>query len=293
MMVPTDVGELRSAGLLVWRSWEQINALESHIARWTNSGGYWFDQHLDDEGILHFTLRFSAVPSEWALLLSEAVHGMRASLDHVVYGLARLQVGRELTDEEARRSEFPIYGREPLTEGLQRRKVGLLGEDLQQMIRRWQPHEHGDDYPNSALWLLSELDNRNKHRVIEPQLVTFHGIMPTFLITEGVSVVLPRSPLHDGLEVFSARPAESSGRRSLIASMRVVFPYEDSLCDGRAGGMEVVHVLRRMHQYVRLIHQQLLRRAGYLYPFPESNAPQEAHDEDENAWSSSTATEGS
>lgn len=192
--------------------------------------------------------------------------------------------GRDLTEEESRKTEFPIYGRDPLTEGLQRRKVGLLAEDLQRTIRGFQPNELGDDYANSALWLMSELDNRNKHRTIEPQLMAFSGIMPTFFLTESVSVVLPRSPLHDGLEVFAARPAGSSERRSLIASMRVVFPRDDLLCEGRVGGMEVVHGLRRLHQYVRLIQQRLLGQAGYLYPFPESNAPQEAHEEDQAAW---------
>lgn len=153
------------------------------------------------------------------------------------------------------------------------------------MIRGWQPNEHGDDYEGSALWLLGELDNRCKHRAIEPQLVALSAIMPTFYVTEAASVVVPRSPLHDGLEIFAARPVESSGRQTLLFTTTVAFPWDDSLSGGRVGGMEVVYVLRKLHAWVRLIHQQLLRQAGYLYHFPESNAPKEAHDEDEAAWS--------
>jgi hypothetical protein len=39
MLVPPDIVEPRSPGLRLWRAWEQIQVLESHIARWMNSGG--------------------------------------------------------------------------------------------------------------------------------------------------------------------------------------------------------------------------------------------------------------
>jgi len=45
-------------------------------------------------------------PGEWSLMLGEALHSMRSSLDHLVYGLAALEQGEPLTEEEARKIEF-------------------------------------------------------------------------------------------------------------------------------------------------------------------------------------------
>jgi hypothetical protein len=76
MLVPPDIVELRSPSLRLWRAWEHIQTLESHIARWMNSGGFRFERYTDPEGTLHITLRFSSLPPEWSLLLGEAVHSM-------------------------------------------------------------------------------------------------------------------------------------------------------------------------------------------------------------------------
>ncbi len=284
MLVPTDIEELRSPSLLLWRSWEQIYALESHIARWMNSGGYRFERQYDDDGTLRFTLRFGALPPEWALLMGEAVHGMRASLDHLVYALSALEQGRALDEDEARWTEFPIFGREPLSEQTQRRKIGLIGPALQETIRKVQPSERGSDYRRTMLWLLHDLDNRIKHRSIEPQLMSMSSVFPAFAVVDVAHVVLPNGPLHDGVEVFVGTPADPAARHSLVASMVVVFPFDLPLADGSVGGVGVVRVLRDLHRWVRILHHELVGQAGYMVPFPESNAPQEAHEQDQAAF---------
>lgn len=53
MLVPPDIIELRSPNLRLWRAWEQIQMLESHIARWMNSGGYRFDRRTAEPGGTH------------------------------------------------------------------------------------------------------------------------------------------------------------------------------------------------------------------------------------------------
>lgn len=255
--------------------------LESHIARWMNSGGYRFDRTTDPDGTMRFTLRFSALPPEWSLLIGEAVHGLRASLDHLVYGLAALEQGRPLTLDEARKTEFPIYGADPFTPGLQERKVGLLNEGSQRIIRALQPHG-SLDYRKTKLWVLSLLDNRNKHRMIEPSLMAYSAIMPRFAWTGEVTMVTPGSPLHDGLEVFSGKPADQNQRLDVLASMIVVFPWNDPETQGVIDGIGVLTVLRDLHEHVRMIHRELLVDAGYGSPFlTASNVPAEAYEQDE------------
>ena len=284
MLLPADLTELRSPSLLIWRSWEHIDTLEAHIARWMNGGGYTFERQTEDDGTLRFTLRFGALPPEWSLLLGEAIHGMRASLDHLIYALAVLHQGRPLTEDEARKTEFPIYGPTPMSEQMQQRKIGLLAPELQDTICNWQPSTHGAKFSRALLWMLHDLDNRTKHRSIEPQLMTMSSVYPAFAVIDSVQVVLPHGPLADGLEVFRGTPADPDARNSLVASMVVAFPFDLPVADGAVAGVGVVHVLRKMHAWVRLLHEQLLGQAGYLVSFPESNKPEEAHEADQAAY---------
>jgi hypothetical protein len=277
MLVPPDVRELHSPFLLLWRSWEQIQVLESMIARWIHGGGFRFERSTDEDGVLHATLRFNELPSEWSLLISEAVHSMRASLDHLVFGLARLAQGRPLTEAEARGCEFPIFGPRPMTEPERTRKIGLLAPESQQVIATVQPSER-EDFAATKLWVLHGLDNRIKHRVIEPALVAYSAFMPQFMLVGEVTMVTPNSPLHDGLEVFAGRPARPDERTDLVASMQVVFPWHDPLTDGTIAGVGVVRVLRDLHEFVRDVHYAAMGAAGHMVALPVSNAPLDAQE---------------
>ena len=63
------------------------------------------------------------------------------------------------------------------------RKIGLLTEDVQDFIVAAQPSA-SENFSNGKLWLLQELDNRNKHRAIEPTLVAYSAFMPQFSCKE-------------------------------------------------------------------------------------------------------------
>ncbi len=280
MLVPPDIRELHSPHLRLWRSWEHIHVLESHIARWLHSGGYNFVPRHDPDGTVHVHIRFNALPVEWSLLIGEALHSLRSSLDHLVYAMATLEQGRPLTDDESRRTEFPVYGSQPLGDRLRHQKIGLLPDEVQHAIIRYQPHT-APDFRMTKLWVLHSLDNRNKHRSIDPQLVAFESIMPCFPLRGSVEIVTPRSPLHDGLEVLTAIPADPAVDIRVVAEMSVVFPWGDSVTKGTVEGVEVVRVLSDLHEHVRSIHEYLLGLAGHLVTTPCSNAPAAARGEDD------------
>ena len=46
---------------------------------------------------------------DWGLIAGDCVHNMRTALDHLVFQLAILGQGRNLTDKEAGSCSFPIY----------------------------------------------------------------------------------------------------------------------------------------------------------------------------------------
>ena len=112
-------------------------------------------------------------PLEWGVLLGEIAHNLRSALDGVVYQLALLN-----TKTPARKTQFPIFlvGRTerkrsgnliPHFEREGRGMIGDLGKEHQALIKRLQPYKSGREGRNSPLWHLYEINNADKHRLIQ------------------------------------------------------------------------------------------------------------------------------
>lgn len=68
----------------------------------------------------------------------DCVHNLRSALDHLVYQRALLHSGRELTDEEALCTSFPICSKPLKLDALS--GIGLLRERDAARIREVQPY---------------------------------------------------------------------------------------------------------------------------------------------------------
>ena len=150
----------------------------------------------------------------WSLIAGDCFNNLRASLDHLVVGLA---VSRSWPNApaDADALAFPICdGPDHFTNSL--RKIGDLQEEstflaaiesLQPYNRRQRPHV-------PALLLLRDLNNRDKHRVITlTRAVIEQGTVPVQGLPPGVTIRgqnLLGGPLKDGTVIFSIsldRPA--------------------------------------------------------------------------------------
>jgi hypothetical protein len=124
-------------------------------------------------------------PLEWGVLIGEIAHNLRSALDGLVYQLALLE-----TDTPAWDTGFPVFlrghtvrrkrkggGLLPHFKGegtSKRRKLGdgekmiqSLREEHQALIEGLQPYKSGRGGKNSPLWHLYEINNADKHRLIQ------------------------------------------------------------------------------------------------------------------------------
>lgn len=119
---------------------------------------------------------------DWGYIVGDSIHNLRAVLDHLVYQLAILNHGRDLTEEEARSCTFPVYDDpskfpNPSKGG----PIHLLRLGEQTRITELQPFNAQDPsiwkpapgylpttpaHIPSLLAQLARLDNIDKHRLV-------------------------------------------------------------------------------------------------------------------------------
>ena len=111
----------------------------------------------------------SELPEQWSVIIGEITHDLRSALDLLAWQLALLE-----TPTPYDKMAFPIY-----SVGRSRSKSSFWGERgkgptcLKSIHRRYwarieafQPYKGGHGYSHSPLFLLHELNNADKHRLI-------------------------------------------------------------------------------------------------------------------------------
>jgi hypothetical protein len=108
----------------------------------------------------------------WSVVIGEIAHNLRSALDGLVCQLAIVSApGRDWRFCEKSRTAFPIFlhgpkSRKPLKQKFARKKLWYLRPDYVTRIEGLQPYKRGNGYRLSPLWLLRELNNADKHRLI-------------------------------------------------------------------------------------------------------------------------------
>lgn len=110
--------------------------------------------------LLRFKLVQPIPQHRWGLILGDAVHNTRSALDYIVWRLA----GSHLDD---RTSQFPIYRSEDdWNSRMQWRfRQRPIHPDALAYIKTLQPYTRPDP-KRAVLWLLQELDARDKHKLV-------------------------------------------------------------------------------------------------------------------------------
>ncbi|MEA2998554.1 MAG: hypothetical protein QOK17_387 [Sphingomonadales bacterium] len=99
------------------------------------------------------------VPDEFSIIVGDVVHNLRSALDQLVCGLVRAN-RKQVTGGNG----FPIMGSRKSFEDAAVGKLKNVGAKADRFIRRLKPYKGG----NASFWLLSELDNMDKHNAIVP-----------------------------------------------------------------------------------------------------------------------------
>lgn len=101
-----------------------------------------------------------------SLIAADCIHNLRASLDQLVFSLSWAHTAGPLPKKVAEGCEFPIFGsRGPRKQELDK-KVGAIHPDARSIIEDLQPHHAGDAFASEELWILDQLWNLDKHRML-------------------------------------------------------------------------------------------------------------------------------
>lgn len=175
-----------------------------------------------------------ATPVQWGLLLGDVANNYRCALDHLAWALVTRGATppAALTPQQQGVIYFPIAeGRPQFNRDRPRKLPGVRRGDVAK-IRRQQPYHYARrNRVRHSLLILSRLNNRDKHRSIEPVWA-----QPTQLdieITARHDCVLPRAtrfvrtpePLRAGAELAFIRVRKTGPSPSLeVATRCAVLP---------------------------------------------------------------------
>jgi hypothetical protein len=160
---------LESARLKVDRANSHARALKAEIERWLEDDPYSLTVDEDSETgeevcVIHIARR---PPIEWSLIIGEIVYGLRSALDHAVFALSTPAGG----GSPPRGTEFPIFIDKPKFPSTDRPgglwKIRGLGDVARKGIEAIQPfNSTGEDPRAHPFWVLQELCNSDKHRLL-------------------------------------------------------------------------------------------------------------------------------
>ncbi len=127
--------------------------------------------------------------NDWALLLGDFLHNVRSALDHMVWQLV-------LANDErpSRSNEFPIAVDPGWFDRKAKRYLAGVHDDAIAVIRSLQPFRVSDEGKRKLdpLWLLNELENVDKHRLVHVLSLAPQGATlffdPRFPLTLGESL---------------------------------------------------------------------------------------------------------
>jgi len=140
-----------------------------------------------------------------SLMIGDCVHNLRSALDHLVYRLA-LENGTART--AADKTFFPIYLKKAqFDQRVEKLVKPFISAAAQTEIEKSQPYSAYDVPEEADIWILSQLDIFDKHRllVIADQKFAATVFTLTLLNGEAVREVIsePRwKPMKDGTEIL-------------------------------------------------------------------------------------------
>jgi hypothetical protein len=155
-----------------------------------------------------YRLRYQVVadpPPGWGTVIGDCVHNLRSCLDHLVYQLTLMHHGEPLDD-----TSFPIFGAKDAFDEKSHRDftrgtwpIRGIQPEAQLVVETLQPYHAGEGPRKDALWLLNQLWNVDKHRllhlaVVHPSAV---GVSSTYQLGEkpqSHSEVFNAGPWNDG-----------------------------------------------------------------------------------------------
>jgi hypothetical protein len=147
----------------VRRGKEHFYVLDMQLQTFWESNPYPIVHEYDakqSKNLFRLKMQRPAPLRDWALIIGDAVHNARSALDYIAWRLAGSVIGDTSTS-------FPICTCAENIDKAQKSRLKNVLPDAVTAIRGFQPYLR-PNLKESALWLLEELDRRDKHRLLTP-----------------------------------------------------------------------------------------------------------------------------
>ncbi|MFC7794158.1 hypothetical protein [Streptomyces cinereoruber] len=154
-------------------SWPQLKVahaqsrlleINSRMNLWHASGALGTETSIsEDRRSLEVRLRIKSAPpvQEWALILGDALYGLRSALDACVWEYAHIDGAAPPNPE---RVQFPVVRKRRNWTDVRSRSLQSVPDEVAERIELLQPFHGGGDPDGHPLSLLSDLNNLDKHR---------------------------------------------------------------------------------------------------------------------------------
>jgi hypothetical protein len=181
----TTQDRIRTVRKKIERAKKHIGDLNAAVGAFFSSSPYEIGTKIDAQTArpIHYMTKVDLIPDEIPLILGDAIHNLRSSLDHLAYGLVEAN-GQIPT----KRTYFPICENvskynSPDTIA---KKSGMSVE-AQNLIDSTQPYQGGND----LFWVLHHLNNIDKHHFIlvagsAVRSIDLGGFMTRDMVSKGL-----------------------------------------------------------------------------------------------------------
>jgi hypothetical protein len=160
------VDQLVACRRKIERANEHITNLQAILQPFADANTYKVRREYDDKlGRLSFVLEAPhSFPVETSVLIGEALYHQRSTLDYLVWQLVHKNTGSPPTNTT--KSGFPIF---TTREGYKARGKAMIqgtSATAAARIESCQPFHRGTSFDQDPLWILQELNNTDKHRLL-------------------------------------------------------------------------------------------------------------------------------
>jgi hypothetical protein len=194
-----------------------------------------------------------AAPAEVSLIIGDAVHNLRSSLDHLVWQLV-LAAGNS-PDEQ---TMFPIQKSASTYKSKSPRKIQGVDSVAKSLINSLNPYQGGND----DLWAIHELDITDKHRLLLVASTAMSGIFHDRIVPNWIADATRWSPgirfpvLKDGAEIRRVPVGSPNQDVDLNLTTEIAFG-ETKVVEGKP-------VLPFLHQLTHLVDGIVNQFARFL-----------------------------
>jgi len=159
---------LESVHAKIDRAEEHTHILKNEVSAWLTDHPYRLVRQVNSDSTRHgLVLRVVRAPNlkRWSLIMGDAVHTLRSAMDHLVYAIARHELGSEPSDKLSKQLMFVIKD-QPEDFRAAFWHIASLGPDVRTAIESVQPYHRPHPQLPPLLALLRDLDDSDKHRLL-------------------------------------------------------------------------------------------------------------------------------